>query len=59
MNERALRTVYQDYTSTFEELLKHGVLWYRIHCFFGPKIWDKRPIYLKSINLLDKFKQNV
>ena len=27
--------------------------------FLGPKVWDKLPIYLKSINSLDEFKQNV
>ena len=27
--------------------------------FFGPKTWDKLPIYLKSLNSLDELKQNV
>ena len=27
--------------------------------FLGPTIWDKLPIYLKSLNSLDKFKQNI
>ena len=39
--------------------VKIGLFWYNFLAFIYPKIWDKLPIYWKSLNSLDEFKQNV